>query len=103
WAFLDRMVVFTFANAIKKSKKVIDNFAENVLYPELPGILNWAIKGAMDWYPHRFTIPVSCRQAVDAIRTEKDRVAEFLATKATPNPVAVLKATVLWELYKEWY
>jgi hypothetical protein len=57
----------------------------------------------MDWYTHRFTIPVSCRQAVDAIRTDKDRVAEFLSTKATPNPVAVLKATVLWELYKEWY
>src|SRR5262249_5880616 len=67
------------------------------------GILNWAIKGAMDWFDHRFTIPAKCRQAVDAIRTDKDRIAEFLAAECVKAPRGVIQASRLWERYRMWY
>ena len=48
------------------------------LKEELPGILNWALKGCLDWQRQGLNPPAKVRAATQAYREEMDVLAVFL-------------------------
>jgi putative DNA primase/helicase len=68
------------------------------LHAELPGILNWALKGCMAWQREgKLPIPSRVGEATRRYRTEVDKVEEFVQTCCHPllngkTPVAELYA-----------
>ena len=69
---------------------------------ELPGILRWAVEGAVLWARDGLQTPPSVRDASAAWRTEMDTVGSFLADCTQDNRVARTPAQRLYDAYVGW-
>jgi len=69
-----RMRLIAFA---KKLPGDIKNF-ERRLYPELSGILNWAIAGCLDWVANGLGMPPAIDRATQSYRKEMDKLQSFI-------------------------
>jgi len=70
---------------------------------EMPGILTWAVKGAVQWYRHRLGIPSAVTQATDRYREEMDSIGAWLAECCdTSNPTAKVGSKNLYQSYATW-
>lgn len=69
---------------------------------ELPGILNWALMGAAEWYANGLQVPTDVRAATDAYRSEEDRLAQFFDEHTKAEPGAVLARKTLYDAYMCW-
>jgi putative DNA primase/helicase len=72
------------------------------LEAELPGILNWAIAGCLDWQRHGLQPPAKVQAATDAYRQEMDVFGPFIAECCVIHPRAEVRANDLWNAYKTW-
>jgi putative DNA primase/helicase len=77
-------------------------FYEQVIEPELPGILAWLVAGCLDWQRHGLGLP----QAVDAeraeYRKESNVVQTFLEDHVTPQRGVFLASGDVYEAYIGW-
>ena len=85
-SFRDKMDV-TLAETLKK---------------ELPGILNWAIKGCLAWQKHGLQPPEKVKAATQAYRREQDVFGPFIAEMCDILPEASVKSSRLYAAYKRW-
>lgn len=69
-----RMRLIAFAQKLPGD---IKNF-ERRLFPELSGILNWAIAGCLDWAAHGLGMPPAINQATQDYRKEMDKLQAFI-------------------------
>jgi putative DNA primase/helicase len=53
---------------------------------ELPGILNWALAGAREWYASGLATPAAVRAATDQYQDDEDLLAQFLLERCAPDP-----------------
>ena len=53
------------------------------LHAELPGILRWAVEGAIAWQRDGLRVPEKVKAATSEYRTEMDRLADFIDEKCT--------------------
>lgn len=75
----------------------------DTLAEELPGILNWALAGCLDWQRDGLAEPAAVRTATDNYRAEQDAVTEFLVDKCDlTNPNADTWAKDLYARYCAW-
>lgn len=51
------------------------------LCDELPGILNWAVKGCLQWQETRLKEPAIVSKAIDEYRHEQDTLSQFLSDR----------------------
>ncbi|MBK8754737.1 MAG: hypothetical protein IPL99_25245 [Candidatus Competibacteraceae bacterium] len=72
------------------------------LEAELPGILNWAIRGCLDWQRHGLRPPAKVQAATQAYRDEMDVFGPFIAECCVLHPHAEVKASDLWTAYNAW-
>jgi len=72
------------------------------LADELPGILNWALAGALEYQRSGLHEPVPVLAATNAYRAENDVVGAFLETETEGGTGQWVEASVLYERYKEW-
>jgi putative DNA primase/helicase len=72
------------------------------LRAELPGILNWAIDGCLDWQQHGLGVPQVIRDATDEYRQEQDILATFVNEKCIADPQAWVASGVLYAVYAAW-
>jgi P4 family phage/plasmid primase-like protien len=74
------------------------------LTAELPGILAWAVKGAIRWYQngHLPTLPTSWQDATSRYRAEQDTVTAFLDECAVMESSASVGATELLKAFTVW-
>tara|TARA_Y100000022_G_C12944349_1_gene237482 strand:- start:8 stop:385 length:378 start_codon:yes stop_codon:yes gene_type:complete len=56
------------------------------LNEELPGILNWAVRGCLDWQEQGLNPPQVVLDQVSAYKTEMDSIAQFLERVAGIEP-----------------
>jgi putative DNA primase/helicase len=72
---------------------------------ELPGILNWCLRGLAEWHARGLPMPKAVMQATEAYREDSDVLGEFL--QETTVSVKDMNETVLLEplynRYGEWY
>jgi putative DNA primase/helicase len=72
------------------------------LKAELPGILNWALKGCLDWQREGLGVPVEVEEATREYREEMDVVAQFLAEICVLGPELKVTAKELYGAYVDW-
>ncbi len=72
------------------------------LLEELPGILQWAIAGAVEWSEQGLDPPESVRNATQEYQDESDLLRDFIAEACVENTSAVTSAGDLYKAYKSW-
>jgi putative DNA primase/helicase len=56
----------------------VDLHIDETLNTELPGILNWALAGCLDWQKNGLRMPDAVTQATNAYRVEEDVLGQFI-------------------------
>lgn len=72
------------------------------LRDEHPGILAWAIRGAVQWYADGLSIPPSIANATEQYLRENDDVEMWLADRCTHDPKARTRSAELYESFRQW-
>lgn len=72
------------------------------LRAELPGILNWAIRGCLDWQAGGLRPPAAVMNATAEYRSSEDHVGRFLSDCCELDPNASVSARELRETYEAW-
>lgn len=72
------------------------------LLAELPGILNWAIMGCLEWQRIGLSVPKVIADATQSYRTEMDVIAAFISDCCVTSPTAVVSSGDLYDAYKAW-
>jgi putative DNA primase/helicase len=73
------------------------------LLVEAPGILAWAVQGALKWLREGLgEPPAAVREATNGYRDDSDPIGEFIAECCVVSPGAIATAGGIWELYQEW-
>lgn len=69
------------------------------LAAELPGILNWAIAGCLDWQRDGMQEPKIVQAATSAYSTEMDEVGQFIEERCERGPEFMVPATELYQAF----
>ena len=100
-SFWDRMALVPFK--VRIPDEAVDKELMGKLFLELPGILNWAIGGAVRWHTAGLTIPDAIRDAAAEYRASEDRLADFLSECFVFEPLRQIKCSEVAEIAKEWF
>lgn len=92
-----RLIPFT----AKIDGKAKDPYLKDKLLAELPGILNWAIKGCLAWQKSGLATPKVVEDAVAAYRDEMDLLGQWIKERCTITGHAA-SAAKLYLNYKAW-
>jgi len=95
-----RIRLVPFETTIPESERDPDLVAK--LKHELPGILAWAVRGAMDWYWERLGAPPEVRTATAEYRREMDNFGPFFDEWIIIDPTKEESTGVLYTYYAEW-
>lgn len=96
-----RLQLVPFAVQIPASEQ--DRHLLDKLTTELPGILNWALKGCLDWQRQGLNPPAIVTEAVRQYREESDTLGRFISECCiTTSKVAQVKSSVLFKRYQEF-
>lgn len=102
------MVRFGSAEQVQtgEAAHVKDMTLADKLAAELPGILAWVVRGAVEWHQSGLRPPDAVRAASDEYRSESDRVAKFIAERCElgTQHEAVLNGPhdSLYQAYRVW-
>lgn len=79
-----------------------DDTLRDTLRMELPGILNWCLRGAAEWLENGLKPPAIVNMFTDQYRTESDVIGAFIEECCTPEPSEREKSADLYHAYKRW-
>jgi len=99
-AIWDRIRKIPFNVTIPKNEQ--DKQLAVKLKSELPGILNWALEGCLQWQKSGLGMPEEVKQATSQYRFDMDNVGQFIADCCTTNPLAKVPISELHESYEFW-
>lgn len=88
-------------NVTIDDKKVNPNLPKE-LEAELPGILNWAVKGCMKWQQEGLKPPVEVQAATDDYKQEMDSISDFIEDCLYIDRHAKVSIKSLSEAYSRW-
>jgi len=89
-------------NAHLPSERRKDRNLPARLREELPGILRWAVEGAVAWYRDGLTTPAEVMEATNDYRSEMDLLANFLDEACNVSPDAKAQSSELYQSYRQW-
>jgi putative DNA primase/helicase len=72
------------------------------LADELPGILNWALAGCLEWRMNKLQVPSSVKQATEDYRKEEDVIGQFLSDVTEESREERTLTTALYQAYTSW-
>ena len=72
------------------------------LLAEGAGILQWALRGCLDWQQDGLRVPDTVRAATEGYRQEQDILARFLESATIRDPQAWVTAAALYGAYLAW-
>jgi len=78
------------------------NFRQNVLMPELPGILNWALEGLRAYQKDGLNPPQGVLLATQDYRADMDLVGRWLEERCDQNPQGKETSAALYGDYELW-
>ncbi len=79
-----------------------DRTLADKLVQELPGILNWAIQGCLDWQKDGLRAPKEVQDATAGYQAEMDVLGGFLEACCIQKPAAVTPTATIYEAYTQW-
>jgi putative DNA primase/helicase len=77
------------------SKEERDPKLAEKLVNELPGILNWAIQGCIEWQKSELGMPEEVEAATETYRSEMDAMATFISEMCVTTPTSYAGASEL--------
>ena len=95
-----RLRLIPFTVRIPDEKK--DPALAEKLIAELPGILNWALAGCLQWQRRGLVAPECVRRATDDYRREEDVIGQFLDDCTTETSAARTPTTAVYQAYELW-
>jgi putative DNA primase/helicase len=106
-AFWDRLCPIIFSmrfvdHPTAPNERQKDRTLNDALEGEASGILAWLVRGCLAWQHEGLNIPVSVLMARREYREEEDTLRQFLNACCTLHEHASVKASRLYERYKEW-
>lgn len=98
----DRVHLLRWNRQFSESER--DTSLMDKLRKEYPGILNWLIKGCLDWQASnkKITRPESVQAAGDEYRAESDPLEDFISAKCEFSIRATTSVKAVKDCYKEW-
>ncbi len=72
------------------------------LQAELPGILQWALAGCLEWQRNGLKPPPIVTEAVNSYRNESDTLGRFIEECCEVRNLAQVKARVLYQRYQQF-
>jgi putative DNA primase/helicase len=99
-AIWNRLRTIPFEVQIPKEEQ--DRQLKQKLQAELPGILNWALRGCADWRRMGLAAPSRVMDAVKLYRQESDTVARFVSEECERAPNALAPALGFFSRYKDF-
>lgn len=100
-AFFRRAEVLTF-NRVFKTDECDTGLYDQLIQEELPGILNFAIKGLKRLYKNGFTKVPSSNATKKEWELSADQVAAFIDEECELDPDAKIAISELYDKYKAW-
>jgi putative DNA primase/helicase len=100
YAIWRRMRLIPFTVTIPPEE--MDKNLINKLKAEYSGILNWAIKGCLEWQNHGLGTPAEVTEATDEYRNEMDLLNDFIQDCCIEGPDLFVPAKDLNEAYAKW-
>lgn len=79
-----------------------DRYLLDKLKAELPGILAWAVRGAIDWARDGLAEPTSVKEATAEYRSSEDVVGRFIEERCVIEAAAVTKYSDLYRAFTSW-
>ncbi|WP_286342543.1 phage/plasmid primase, P4 family [Ferrimonas sp. YFM] len=97
-----RMLLLPFEASFNKSQ--LDPQLTVKLEAELPGILNWAIRGTSEWRSKgiKSSIPPRIAQLIRSYQDESDLLGQFLTERAASEEGQWIHTDELYDAFKEW-
>lgn len=80
----------------------VDHQLPDRLREELPGILAWAVQGAIEWSKHGLNAPEIVTEAVRQYRKDSDIIGQFIEAHCKVGPELKIAATPLYQAYREY-
>ncbi|NUO62256.1 MAG: hypothetical protein HOQ34_01655 [Gemmatimonadaceae bacterium] len=99
-AIWDRIRLIPFTVAIPPEER--DRGLREALLSELPGILAWAVGGAVLWHRHGLGTPALVHDATDGYRRDSDTLGAFLEDCCEINALQEEPASALYAAYATW-
>jgi P4 family phage/plasmid primase-like protien len=96
-----RIHLWPFVYTFTKEERVV-NFREQMLTPELPGILNWALAGLEAYRRVGLSPPKVVQEAIDEYREDMDIVGRWIEERCVRDQNAKYATSVLHFDYQEW-
>jgi putative DNA primase/helicase len=97
FGFWRRMRVIPFMQRFE-----VDRTLTPALHEEQPGILTWTVRGGLAWQKRGLQPPDSVLIATEGYQTDSDPLAAFLAESCALEPNAQVRATDLYDHYRDW-
>jgi putative DNA primase/helicase len=97
-----RLKLIPFDYTIPKEKQKRRHEVIAMFRGELPGILNWAIEGCLEWQRGGLGVPEEVVNATREYEAEQDTFSMFLEEKCVPVPNARVLSLALYREYKAW-
>ena len=95
-----RIRLVPFNVIIPEAEKDIHLFEK--LKNELSGILNWALKGAMDWQENRLGTPPEVIEATNEYRSDMDLIGGFIDECCVQESNVQVSSKILYQAYSNW-
>jgi len=97
-----RLILIPFS--VKFSEENQDKHLTSKLRSELPGILNWAVDGCLEWQEKGLTTPKIILDATKEYKSEMDRIRSWMLDCCIENPKPNSSARVsdIYQSYKSW-
>lgn len=95
-----RIHLVPFTTTIPEAER--DHDLPDKLRAEAPGILAWAVAGAVEWYRDGLNPPAEVRQATSNYRGEMDTLGDFLAECTTEGEAENVTKAALFAAYVKW-
>lgn len=98
--FWRRVHLVPFVVTIPEAERDPDLTAK--LRAELPGILAWAVEGAVEWRRQGLRPPDAVRAATDNYRRSEDVIHTFLDERCVINPAAFVPVSEIFDAFTRW-
>lgn len=79
-----------------------DKHLKDKLMQELPGILNWAIRGCLLWQSDGLKTPEICRVALQEYKDENDSLSQWLEECCVEDANTKIPASIAYDGYMNW-
>jgi putative DNA primase/helicase len=79
-----------------------DKALPDKLEAELSGILNWAIRGCLEWQQQGLNPPQIVKDQLDHYQQDMDTVAKFVDAQLVLDPASKIQSSELYQEYRSW-